>query len=149
MPAYCALIGACPKQSQPPQLPAVGIVWSRGSLRGWERRWHACDLHVVVYFDRDAEGDLRARPRKERTPRPLSAQRSLSHIHPGAVSFSRIGDPATDEFEDAVNLARLGEVDSSAEHVRHAREEQASPPWAGGSPRSLAKTGSQEPVNGA
>jgi hypothetical protein len=32
----------------------------------------------------------------------------------GAVAFSRTGDPATGEFEDAVVLAHFGEVDLDA-----------------------------------
>ncbi len=31
----------------------------------------------------------------------------------GAIAFSRTGDPAIGEFEDAVILARLGEVDNT------------------------------------
>jgi hypothetical protein len=42
------------------------------------------------------------------------AARSLSHIHAGAVAFARIGDPAPGEFQDAVILARFGEVDLDA-----------------------------------
>jgi hypothetical protein len=53
----------------------------------------------VVYFDRDAEGDLRAVTRwKQRTLRPPA--RSLSHIYAGAVASSRIGDPTTGERTD-------------------------------------------------
>jgi hypothetical protein len=61
----------------------------------------------VVYFDRDAEGDLKAGDAMEATNATAAerAARSLSHIH-GTVAFSRIGDPATGEFQDAVILAR-------------------------------------------
>jgi hypothetical protein len=38
----------------------------------------------------------------ERRPRALE--------HAGALAFSRTGDPATGEFQDAVILARFGEV---------------------------------------
>jgi hypothetical protein len=31
--------------------------------------------------------------------------------HAGALAFSRTGDPATGEFQDAVVLAQFGEVD--------------------------------------
>jgi hypothetical protein len=36
---------------------------------------------------------------------------ALALEHTGALAFSRTGDPATDEFQDAVILARFGEVD--------------------------------------
>lgn len=34
--------------------------------------------------------------------------------HAGAVAFSRTGDPAMGDFEDAVILAQYGEVDLTA-----------------------------------
>ena len=37
--------------------------------------------------------------------------RALALEHAGALAFSRTGDPATGEFQDAVILARFGEVD--------------------------------------
>ena len=37
--------------------------------------------------------------------------RALALEHAGALMFSRTGDPATGEFQDAVILARFGEVD--------------------------------------
>jgi hypothetical protein len=53
--------------------------------------------YVVVYFDRDAEGDLKAGEAMEVTSATAAerAARSLSHIHAGPVAFSRLGDPAT------------------------------------------------------
>lgn len=60
--------------------------------------------HVVIAFDRDAEGDLK----------PGGAREVMSPIaleHAGALAFSRTGDPATGEFQDAVILARFREVD--------------------------------------
>ena len=37
--------------------------------------------------------------------------RALALEHSGALAFSRTGDPAMGEFQDAVILARFGEVD--------------------------------------
>jgi hypothetical protein len=37
--------------------------------------------------------------------------RALALEHAGALAFSRAGDPTTGEFQDAVILARFGEVD--------------------------------------
>ena len=45
---------------------------------------------------------------------PIVAERrarALALEHTGALAFSRTGDPATGEFQDAVILARFGEVD--------------------------------------
>jgi hypothetical protein len=40
--------------------------------------------------------------------------RALAAEHAGAIAFSRRGDPATGEFQDATILAQFGEVDLSA-----------------------------------
>ena len=37
--------------------------------------------------------------------------RALALEHAGVLAFSRTGDPATGEFQDAVILVRFGEVD--------------------------------------
>jgi hypothetical protein len=61
--------------------------------------------HVVVAFDRDAEGDLKPGEARE-VLSPIVAERRAR-----ALAVSRTGDPATGEFQDAVVLARFGEVD--------------------------------------
>jgi hypothetical protein len=69
--------------------------------------------HVVVAFDRDAEGDLTPGEARE-VLSPVIAERrarALAVRHAGALAFSRTGDPATGEFQDAVVLAQFGEVD--------------------------------------
>jgi hypothetical protein len=69
--------------------------------------------HVVVAFDRDAEGDLKPGEAQE-VMSPVVAERrarALALEHAGALAFSRTGDPATGEFREAVILARFGEVD--------------------------------------
>jgi hypothetical protein len=72
--------------------------------------------HVVVPFDLIENGDLVAGPAHEATSAG-SAERGageLSLKHAGAVAFSRTGDPATGDFQDAVILAKFGEVDLNA-----------------------------------
>jgi hypothetical protein len=69
--------------------------------------------HVVVPFDRDEEGDLKPGEAQE-VPNPGIAERkarALAAAHAGAVAFSRSGDPATGDFQDAVVLASFGQVD--------------------------------------
>jgi hypothetical protein len=69
--------------------------------------------HVVIAFDRDAEGDLKPDEARE-VLSPFVAERrarALALEHAGAVAFSRTGDPTTGEFQDAVILARFDEVD--------------------------------------
>ena len=72
--------------------------------------------YVVVYFDYDAEGALKAGEPREVT-HGWAAERAamfLAKEHAGAIAFSRTGDPATGEFENAVILAQFGEVDPDA-----------------------------------
>jgi hypothetical protein len=69
--------------------------------------------HVVIAFDRDAEGNLKPSEARE-VMSPIVAERrahALAREHAGALAFSRTGDPTTGEFQDAVILARFGEVD--------------------------------------
>ncbi len=69
--------------------------------------------HVVVAFDRNEEGDLK-RGEAQEVMSPIVAERrarALALEHVGALAFSRTGNPATGEFEDAVILAQFGEVD--------------------------------------
>src|SRR5271166_5279648 len=64
--------------------------------------------HVVVAFDRDEEGDLKPGEAQE-VMSPIVAERrarALALEHAGALAFSRTGNPATGEFQDAVILAR-------------------------------------------
>ena len=69
--------------------------------------------YVVVPFDRDDDGDLRPGEAQE-VPNPGIAERKardLARVHAGALAFSRSGDPATGNFQDAVVLATFGQVD--------------------------------------
>jgi hypothetical protein len=69
--------------------------------------------HVVVAFDRDAEGDLKPGEAREVLSLIIAERRAraLTVGHTGALAFFRTGDPATGEFQDAVVLAQFGEVD--------------------------------------
>jgi hypothetical protein len=76
---------------------------------------HSVRYAEVVPFDRNETGspccdrsgsDQRACGRK--------GAQALALDHAGAVAFSRTGDAATGEFNDAVILAQFGEVDLDA-----------------------------------
>lgn len=72
--------------------------------------------YVVVPFDLDESGDLVAGEAKE-AQSSRAAERSASALasdHAGAVAFSRTGDPASGNFDNAVILAQFGRVDLSA-----------------------------------
>jgi hypothetical protein len=63
--------------------------------------------YVVVYFDRDDEGVLKPGEPREAT-HAWAAERAASFLardHAGAIAFSRVGDPATGEFQDATIIA--------------------------------------------
>ena len=69
--------------------------------------------HVVIAFDRDAEGELRPGEARE-VMSPIVAEhraRALALEHAGALTFPAPGDPVTGEFQDAVILVRFSEVD--------------------------------------
>ena len=69
--------------------------------------------HVVIAFDRDAEGDLKPGEAREVLSPTVAERRAraLALEHAGALAFSRTGDPTTGEFQDAMILAQFGEVD--------------------------------------
>jgi hypothetical protein len=56
----------------------------------------AMTYHVVIAFMRFEDGDIGA-----------------TEPHCGALAFSRTGDPSVGEFEDAVILKKIGEVDEA------------------------------------
>jgi hypothetical protein len=67
---------------------------------------------VVIAFDRDGKGDLKPCEARE-VMSPVVAKRrarALALQHAGAPTFSRTGDPATSEFQDAVILVRFGKA---------------------------------------
>ncbi len=69
--------------------------------------------NVVVAFDRDEEGDLKPGEAKDVMSSIVAERRAraLALEHAGALAFSRTGNPATGEFQDAVILAQFGDVD--------------------------------------
>jgi hypothetical protein len=72
--------------------------------------------YVVVPFDWSEDGDLVAGPAQEATSAASAERRAgaLALKHAGAVAFSRTGDPSVGEFQDAIVLAKFGDVDLNA-----------------------------------
>ena len=72
--------------------------------------------HVVVPFDRNGDGELEPGEPMEAPSAEMAQRRaaSLARAHAGVVAFSRAGDPATGDFEDAVILSQAGDVDLDA-----------------------------------
>jgi hypothetical protein len=71
---------------------------------------------VALPFEYDGEGELVAGKAREAQTEG-AARRMASAMaagKPGAIAFARTGDPSTGEFEDAVILARYGEVADDA-----------------------------------
>jgi hypothetical protein len=76
----------------------------------------AMTYYVVLAFMRSEEGgDIVACDPKEArsTDQAIRMAASLARMegHCGAIAFSRTGDPALGDFEDAVILKTIGEVD--------------------------------------
>lgn len=75
----------------------------------------AVTYHVVLAFRRSEEGDIVATEPKEAhsadRARRLAQTLAATEPHCGAIAFSRTGDPAMGDFEDAVILQTIGEVD--------------------------------------
>jgi hypothetical protein len=72
--------------------------------------------YVALAFKRSEEnGDIVAcDPKEARTADQairMAGSLSTEEGHCGAIAFSRTGDPALGEFEDAVILKTIGEVD--------------------------------------
>ena len=72
---------------------------------------------VALPFVRNENGELVAGEAQERQSAGAaeSAARRMLETSPGAVAFSRTGDPQSGEFEDAVVLREFGEVPSLEE----------------------------------
>jgi len=75
----------------------------------------AVTYHVVLAFLRSEDGDIvGAEPKEARSAdQAIRMAKSLAATEPhcGAIAFSRTGDPSIGEFEDAVILKTIGEVD--------------------------------------
>ena len=71
--------------------------------------------YVALAFTRSEGGDIIARePKEARSSNQAIRMANLlatTEGHCGAIAFSRTGDPALGDFEDAVILKAIGEVD--------------------------------------
>ena len=67
---------------------------------------------VVLPFVRDDDGELVAEEGQEAPSEhsAISRARAMIGCKAGAVAFRRTGDPALDDFDDAVLLGRYGET---------------------------------------
>ena len=75
----------------------------------------AVTYHVVLAFIRSEDGSVVAREPKEArsADQAIRMAKNLAAIEPhcGAIAFSRTGDPVVGDFQDAVILIAIGEVD--------------------------------------
>ena len=71
--------------------------------------------YVALAFMRNEDGDIVACEPKEAQSADQAARianaLAASEGHCGAIAFSRTGDPTIGEFDDAVILKTVGEVD--------------------------------------
>ncbi len=72
--------------------------------------------YVALAFARSEGGDIVAcEPREARSSDQairMAGSLAAAEGHCGAIAFSRTGDPALGDFDDAVILKTVGEVDS-------------------------------------
>jgi hypothetical protein len=75
----------------------------------------AVTYHVVLAFIRSEDGSVVATEPKEArsADQAIRMAKNLAAIvpHCGAIAFSRTGDPAVGDFQDAVILIAIGEFD--------------------------------------
>ena len=77
----------------------------------------AITYYVALPFIRTEDGELDAGEAQERQTAGAAVREAqrMALTSPGAVAFSRTGDPSDGEFEDAVVIQRFGEVPSLEE----------------------------------
>jgi len=70
------------------------------------------EYHVVLPFIRNEDDFLVAEPPIERpsAAAAVSKGRELARTKAGVIAFTRRGDPATGEFQPAVELIRIGDL---------------------------------------
>ena len=72
--------------------------------------------YVALAFMRSEGGDIVAcEPKEARSSQQairMAESLALTEGHCGAIAFSRTGDPALGDFDEAVILKTVGEVDS-------------------------------------
>ena len=73
--------------------------------------------YVALPFVRNEEGELVTGEAQDRQSASAaeSRARKMAETSAGAVAFSRTGEPASGEFEDAVVIRSFGEVPSMEE----------------------------------
>jgi hypothetical protein len=81
-----------------------------------EPRMGTVTYYVALAFRRSEEGGdiVACDPKEARSSEQairMAASLAAMEGHCGAIAFSRAGDPALGDFEDAVILKTLGEVD--------------------------------------
>jgi hypothetical protein len=80
-----------------------------------ERHLATVTYYVALAFMRSEDGDIVACEPKEAQSADQASRianaLAVSEGHCGAIAFSRTGDPAIGEFDDAVILKTVGEVD--------------------------------------
>ncbi len=74
----------------------------------------AITYYVALPFVRNEDGNLVAGEAQERQSAGAAVREAqrMALTSPGAVAFSRTGDPSVGEFDDAVVIQRFGEVPS-------------------------------------
>ncbi len=72
----------------------------------------AVTYFVALPFTRNEDGEMVPGEAQERQSAGAAVReaRRMTLAAPGAVAFSRTGDPAVGDFEDAVVIERFGEV---------------------------------------
>ena len=85
---------------------------SAGNLDQEAERNRRVTYYVALPFLRDQDGELTAGEAAEcQTSRSaIASAQAMGTKHPGALAFSRTGDPATGTFDDAVVLFKVGDV---------------------------------------
>lgn len=73
-------------------------------------------IHVVLGWKRDKKGRLVAEPAAEAPTARAAKVRAQRYVDAGgaAIAFSRTGEPALGEWDEAVTLKRCGEVPEEA-----------------------------------
>ena len=91
--------------------PAKGETSANGAAQSSTTR---VTYYVALPFSRDDQGDLVAGEAAEfQGSRPaIASAQAMALKYGGAVAFSRSGDPAIGEFDDAVVLSAIGDVPS-------------------------------------
>ena len=82
---------------------------------------NAVTYYVALPFVWTEDGDLIAGQAQDRQSAGAaeSVAKKMAEVSAGAVAFSRTGDPATGDFDDAVVIRCFGEVPALADLLGH------------------------------